>query len=76
MLIAAYHAYNLEYPAEIRLAMFFLQEKFIGVHTKCMKSKPPATYDHFYRAVSCIEQRIQGSIDDEEDNETQLPWEV
>ena len=65
VLSAVYFSYQLEYPADVKLSLLFLQEKLLQITAE---GKLPMQYCNFFRAISCV-QNV-----DQDDDMTQDPW--
>lgn len=66
ILLAVYFAYQLEFPQEIKLCLWFLQEKLLQIDAE---GKTPLQYSNFFRATSCIRSNIN-----QDEDLTQDPW--
>ena len=66
ILLAVYFAYQLEFPQEIKLCLWFLQEKLLQIDAE---GKIPLQYSNFFRATSYIRNNIN-----QDEDLTQDPW--
>ena len=66
ILLAVYFAYQLEFPQEIKLCLWFLQEKLLQIDAE---GKIPLQYSNLFRATSCIRNNIN-----QDEDLTQDPW--
>ena len=68
LLIAVYFAYELEFPADLKFAFTYLQEKLLRIPAS---GKLPQAYSNFFRASTCVEK----SLTERDPDATQVPWE-
>ena len=66
VLLAIYYSYNLEYNAVVKPALEFLQEKLLNDRLPPSR-KVTRSYEQLYRAIDCMEQKMEISEPEDED---------